>query len=387
MALETTLALITSLLDPIRMGALMYAQNTFVAPRLVKTFTDRQGFQSRINSIYREAGVTDNLAENQDLTNVEFDREALASLTPKEVGKQFIITDRRIETDYENVLGDAAMDIGYTIGKKVEVDTLAQFANLQGGMVGAVGTDASMDNLYEARAVLEANAVPGPYVAVLHSYQWLPIFKTFVNMGNAAPLDIRNEAQRNYFITQIADMTIVVSPLVPYGSTTNEVQTATVSGTPTGGTFALTFKGATTAALAYNAAAATVQAALEALRTIGTGNVTATGSAGGPYTITFVGALAGANAPLITLSNNLLTGGTAPSVGIVQTTAGVGYATGALFNREALALDLRRPLRTEPMRDPSFRRTEINATMVYAVGTWRSDWGIQIKTKATAPNT
>lgn len=387
MANETTLALITTLLDPIREGALMYAQNTFVAPRLVKTFTDRQGFQQRINSIYRETTVVDNISEATDLSTMEFDREALASLTPKEVGKQFVITDRRIETDIENVLGDAVTDIGYTVGKKVEVDVLNEFNNLQGGRVGADGVAASMDNIYDARSVLEANAVPGPYVVVLHSYQWLPIFKAYANLGNAAPLDIRNEAQRNYYITNVADMTFVVSPLVPYGSTTNEVQTATVTGTPTGGTFALGYRGAVTAALAFNAAAATVQAALEALRTIGVGNVTATGSAGGPYTITFIGALAGVNAIMLVLKNNLLTGGASPSVTIVQTTAGAGYAVGAIFNREAIGLDLRRPMRIEPQRDASFRRSELNTTMVYAVGQWRTEWGVQIRTLATAPNT
>ena len=387
MANETTLALVTSLIPDIREGALMYAQYSFVAPRLVKTFTDQSGFTKRVNSIYRETGITDNLGELQDLTATEFDREALASLTPKEIGKQFVITDRRVETDLENVLGDAAIDIGYTVGKKVEIDVMNEFKNLQGGKVGATGTDASMDNIYEARAVLEANAVPGPYVVVLHSYQWLPIFKSFVSLSNAAPLDIRNEAQRNYFITTVADMTFVVSPLVPYSSSTDEVQTATVSGTPTGGTFKLSYRGAITAAIAYNAAAATVQAALEALRTIGTGNVTVSGSAGGPYTITFVGALAGVNAVLIQLADNSLTGGTSPDVTIVQTTAGVGYATGAIFNRDAIALDLRRAMRIEPERDASLRSTELNTTMVYGVGQWRTEWGIQIQTKATAPNT
>lgn len=120
MANETTLALVTSLIPDIREGALMYAQYSFVAPRLVKTFTDQSGFTKRVNSIYRETGITDNLGELQDLTATEFDREALASLTPKEIGKQFVITDRRVETDLENVLGDAAIDIGYTVGKKVE---------------------------------------------------------------------------------------------------------------------------------------------------------------------------------------------------------------------------------------------------------------------------
>lgn len=59
----------------------------------------------------------------------------------------------------------------------------------------------------------------------------------------------------------------------------------------TGGTFTLTYKGQTTSALAYNASAATVQTALQALSTIGSGNATVSGSAGGPYTITMGGTL------------------------------------------------------------------------------------------------
>lgn len=54
---------------------------------------------------------------------------------------------------------------------------------------------------------------------------------------------------------------------------------------PTGGTFTLTYQGLTTAAIAYNATPATVQAALEALSTVGAGNVAVSGAAGGPYTI------------------------------------------------------------------------------------------------------
>lgn len=51
----------------------------------------------------------------------------------------------------------------------------------------------------------------------------------------------------------------------------NEVQTLTINAT--GGTFTGTFGGQTTAAVAYNATAAVLKAALEALSTIGTGNV------------------------------------------------------------------------------------------------------------------
>lgn len=104
----------------------------------------------------------------------------------------------------------------------------------------------------------------------------------------------------------------------------NEIQTATITGTPTGGTWTLTFQGQTTASIAHNAAAAAVQTALEALSTIGEDNVTVTGSAGGPYTITFVGDLAELNLPLMTAAD-VLTGGTSPGVTVVETQAGGVY--------------------------------------------------------------
>src|SRR5262249_41925037 len=57
-----------------------------------------------------------------------------------------------------------------------------------------------------------------------------------------------------------------------YAFKADEVQTVTLTGNPTGGTFTLTFSGQTTAAIAYNASAATVQSALQALSSIGSGN-------------------------------------------------------------------------------------------------------------------
>lgn len=121
----------------------------------------------------------------------------------------------------------------------------------------------------------------------------------------------------------------------PLGETTtgvNEVQTLTITGTPTGGTFRLTFQGIQTAAIAHNASAATVQAALEALISIGTGNVACTGGAlpGTAVVITFQGSLAAAPQQLVTFDTtaNLLTGGTAPTGAVASTTKGV--AAGAL---------------------------------------------------------
>jgi hypothetical protein len=90
---------------------------------------------------------------------------------------------------------------------------------------------------------------------------------------------------------------------------TDEIQRIAIEGTPTGGTFTLSFSGSTTAPIPWNATAAQVTAALEALPTIGAGNVTASGGPlpGTPIDVTFIGALAGRDVAAITGSGALLT--------------------------------------------------------------------------------
>lgn len=96
-------------------------------------------------------------------------------------------------------------------------------------------------------------------------------------------------------------------------------QTVTISNS-TGGTFTLTFDGQTTAAIAYNASAAAVQSALEALSSIGVGNVSVTGSNGGPYTVTFIGDFARTNVSTMTASGTSLVGaGHAVAVAVLTT--------------------------------------------------------------------
>lgn len=88
----------------------------------------------------------------------------------------------------------------------------------------------------------------------------------------------------------------------------NDVEQVQEAPNTTGGTFTLTFGGDTTAALAYNASAATVQAALQGLASIGGGNATVTVYESGIYAVTFAGSLGGALQPLLTGTPSL-TGG------------------------------------------------------------------------------
>jgi fibronectin-binding autotransporter adhesin len=103
------------------------------------------------------------------------------------------------------------------------------------------------------------------------------------------------------------------------------VQTITITGAPTGGTFTLTYNGQTTTPLAYNApttGTGSVQSALQNLTNIGTNNVSVSGTAGSSYIVTFQSALAGQYVPTMTASSASLTGGTSSTIGVVTTTAG-----------------------------------------------------------------
>jgi hypothetical protein len=116
----------------------------------------------------------------------------------------------------------------------------------------------------------------------------------------------------------------------------NETQTVTMVGPPTGGTWRVAFQGATTADLAYNISAANLQTALVGLSTIGAGNAAVTGSAGGPYTVTFQGALAGSDVPLLAVDASSLQGAGNQDVVVQSGTEGrpseVQNVAGILFD-------------------------------------------------------
>jgi hypothetical protein len=112
------------------------------------------------------------------------------------------------------------------------------------------------------------------------------------------------------------------------GAAASAVKTITVTGTPTGGTWRVYFAGRVSAAIAYNATAAAVQTALEAI--FGVGNVTVSGGPGPgtPWVVTFAGQLANVRVAPFAVAH-AFTGGTSPAVASVDTTpgtAGTGQA-------------------------------------------------------------
>jgi hypothetical protein len=110
----------------------------------------------------------------------------------------------------------------------------------------------------------------------------------------------------------------------PY-SVTDEVQTITEGGSGLT-SYTLTYSGQTTASIVPTATAAEVQAALEALSNIAPGDITVTGAASGPYTVTFGGTLADTNVAAMTSTP---TGGSG-TVTVATATAGGTEGTGGL---------------------------------------------------------
>lgn len=103
---------------------------------------------------------------------------------------------------------------------------------------------------------------------------------------------------------------------------TDEVQLVDLaSGTASGGTFTLDLDGlGPTSALDWDATAAEVTTALEAL--VGSGNVTVTGSTiGGGYNVTFINDYGGQNVNAMTINGGSLTG-SSPVAQVTTTTAG-----------------------------------------------------------------
>lgn len=123
----------------------------------------------------------------------------------------------------------------------------------------------------------------------------------------------------------------IVSSATTPSAGTNCIQTLTFGATITGGTFKLAFDGKNTAAITWVGTNATlvsnIDAALEALATVGTGGVTTTAGtivngAGGTVTVTHTGDRAKQVVPAMTVFDNSMTGA-AHTLTSAITTAGV----------------------------------------------------------------
>lgn len=109
-----------------------------------------------------------------------------------------------------------------------------------------------------------------------------------------------------------------------------QVYTLKITGNPTAGTFTLTAGSQTTAAIAYNASASVVQAALALLTSVGAGNVSVTGTSildANGFDVSWIGTKFGT--AITTTGTPTFTGGTAPAISLViKSAAGIWKPVG-----------------------------------------------------------
>ncbi|QKW31526.1 hypothetical protein HUT11_35785 (plasmid) [Streptomyces seoulensis] len=222
----------------------------------------------------------------------------------------------------------AAMD-GWTVTNN-EIETPNMADTYDSTIPGSDKADSSSFTFYEDEvdADLEQTFAKGTtgYVVILRKgdvpgNNSMDVFP--IRVASQSPqYTADNEAAKFMVTCSITSRPLQGAPVPLAG--TDEVQTITITGTPTGGTFALTFNSQTTSAIAYNANAAAVQAALEALSNIAPGDITCAGGAlpGTPVTVNFGGGVYdGTNVPQMTASGSF-TGGTSPAVTVTTTTPG-----------------------------------------------------------------
>lgn len=132
--------------------------------------------------------------------------------------------------------------------------------------------------------------------------QWILTFTGTFGGINQSPVVVTT--------TALTGATVSTATTVDGNPGTSGVQSL-ILGNPTSGTFTLTYGANTTAAIAYNASAATIQTALTGLASVGGGNATVAATATpGTFTITFTGTLANTAVTLIVADTSLLVGAT-----------------------------------------------------------------------------
>jgi len=169
-----------------------------------------------------------------------------------------------------------------------------------------------------------------------HNYNETKVF----DMAGALLRVLRNQEERPWTFECVENDAVVQGLMYP-GSVvvttgaTAEVQTITISGTPTGGTFTPALAGfPAVPAQTYNVTTAALQAALIAAWDLA---VTVSGTAGSSYVVTFPTGVGNITQMTVT---SALTGGTTPSASVATTTPGVTGVNSRVVGR-GLARNLR----------------------------------------------
>jgi len=197
----------------------IYEDSLFVLRERTLMATMVTGFRAT-GYAQRKVGIfstvsAQSVAEGVDFSAAtQFQKSALATLTPGEVMAQFILTSQMMQTDdVDNIRQSASIELGNAIAEKVDTDILALFSGFSVGK-GSAGSSLTIGILGAAAAALANAKVNGPRMGVLHPYQWHDIWTqlgqpaaTYANLGD----QLTTSALQEYFVSRLLNATWYVS--------------------------------------------------------------------------------------------------------------------------------------------------------------------------------
>lgn len=372
-------------------GALKFAMRNFSMGSRVLTFNDMKGFNVRKVSLYEKVRGAQPLQEATDIPLTKAVRARLAEISPSEWGDRYTVTDRRIDTDPENILADIIEFLGYSLGLKREQNLVnAALSGFTGGTLGSSSTAYSVDLPIDAQFEFTHHAKRGQLYHVIHPFQARDVLKdliTYSGTAASAALDYRNEAIRGWRVPGFDGLNISVSDVLPRKIVHKLNITAEA-----GDTFRLEIgtgkvQGVNiTADIAINATEATmitnIQNALNGLT--GQSGWVASGTDLVDMTIT---------APIYLDAESELRIATNPDTGEtyndftsgdVVITERSASARSLLFMRDALVLDIRESIQGHQDVLNHGRTLELAAYEKYGAGVWRADYGMFIESDASS---
>lgn len=155
----------------------------------VLQFNDLRGGNLRKNFGYN-SNTAGTIGESTDLTSTTFAATAMQTLTPKEIGSQYFVTDLRADSESpDQIKNDAARDLGLQAVAKIESDLYDCFASLTGGSAGGTGTSGTPTWGFLAAAIAQARSANRsanvPLVAIVHGYVWSVLSKSASVAGSS----------------------------------------------------------------------------------------------------------------------------------------------------------------------------------------------------------
>lgn len=160
----------------------------FVMAQRSTVLTDMSGWNIRKWSTYLHSARAQELSEVTDIPENKIARTRHHQISIKEIGDRYILSDRRISTDLENIIAEVIRYMGYSLGTKVESDLYTKAMNsFTGGTLGDGTGTFSIAQLVQAQMEMEKqNLDRDMWYVVIHPYQALAVLEDLATFSGAS---------------------------------------------------------------------------------------------------------------------------------------------------------------------------------------------------------